>query len=400
MKRYSWTIGFGALTLAVSSLLPLSSAAGVQGTRATGAKASAVIALTRTSHVERATKRRYPVGVPSASSPSDMLPPGPTALPGYQLSYVNNFSGNTVPQGWEVFTGNPVGDPGGQWGASHVTVSDGVLDLSTWRDPAYGDEWVSGGVSQIGVAHTYGAYFVRSRLTGSGPTQVEMLWPAVGWPPEIDFTETYGNTDSSMATDHFTSANSQIHRTIDINMTAWHTWGVIWTPTKITYTVDGRVWGTVSGTGTVPNQPMSLHLQQQTWCNAGFACPTTSEQTLVDWVAEYTPTVDQTDTIGQFTSNSSVLTSGLQSEITQIADQIAADGDPTVTVTAYDSTAPNSSAALALARAQAVETYLQEQLAALDVAGIDVTAQGQSAFTSTETSTNPSAFDSVIVKIQ
>ena len=26
-------------------------------------------------------------------------------------------------------------------------------------------------------------------------------------------------------------------------MTQWHTWGVIWTPTSITYTVDGSVWG-------------------------------------------------------------------------------------------------------------------------------------------------------------
>ena len=116
--------------------------------------------------------------------------------------------------------------------SAHVEVNGGLLQLNAWRDPAYGGEWVTGGVCQCQVTNTYGAYFVRSRMTGAGPTQVELLWPASGWPPEIDFDETYGPVTSSMGTLHYTSNNSEIHNVVNVDMTQWHTWGVIWTPTR------------------------------------------------------------------------------------------------------------------------------------------------------------------------
>src|SRR5271169_5230543 len=77
----------------------------------------------------------YPVGVPSASEPSGRAPPGPQSLAGYRLIYLNDFPGSTVPPGWDVFAGVPGGDPGGQFGEAHVTVSGGLLRLNTWRDP-------------------------------------------------------------------------------------------------------------------------------------------------------------------------------------------------------------------------------------------------------------------------
>jgi beta-glucanase (GH16 family) len=163
-----------------------------------------------------------------------------------------------------------------------------MLQLNTWQDPAYSDEWVTGGVCQCGYSQTYGAYFVRSRLTGPGPTGVELLWPVADvWPPEIDFNETGGDTTSTSATLHFGSSNSQDQQTLSIDMTQWHTWGVIWTPTSITYTVDGRAWGTVAVSSEIPDQAMTLDLQQQTWCGSGWACPTSDQSMDVDWVAEY-----------------------------------------------------------------------------------------------------------------
>ena len=234
----------------------------------------------------------YPVGAPSESSPSHYAPPGPNALSGYRLSYVSNFSGSSVPAGWDVFTGVPTGNGGGQWALSHVVVSNGVLQLNTFQDPQYGNEWVAGGLCQCGHPQTYGAFFVRSRMTGPGATQVEMLWPMSGWPPEVDFSETFGGVSSTMATDHEGPDNIMIHRSLQINMTQWHTWGVIWTPTSLTYVVDAHVWGRVVGASHVPSQPMTLHIQQQTWCAASRACPTSPESTLVDWVAEYVPSTN------------------------------------------------------------------------------------------------------------
>jgi len=232
----------------------------------------------------------FPIGTPDGTEPSGMAPPSASALSGFSQSYVTDFSGSTLPSGWFTYSGKPGGDPGGQWDAGHVSVSGGLLSLNTYQDPSYNNEWVAGGLCQCGVTNTYGAYFVRSRVTGSGPTGVELLWPTVGWPPEIDFNETNGQTTGTSATDIWgpASGKSQKQVRLNIDMTQWHTWGVIWTPTSITYTVDGRVWGTmVSGTVSVPNVPMTLDLQQQTWCSSGFACPTSQQSMQVDWVAEY-----------------------------------------------------------------------------------------------------------------
>jgi beta-glucanase (GH16 family) len=131
-------------------------------------------------------------------------------------------------------------------------------------------------------------------VTGAGPTNVELLWPASNnWPPEIDFNETLGPSTSTTATVHWGASNSEFHSNLSgIDMTQWHTWGVIWTPTSITYTIDGRVWDTVSSSSAqIPDVPMTLDLQQQTWCGASpaYACPTAPESMQINWVAEYTP---------------------------------------------------------------------------------------------------------------
>jgi hypothetical protein len=229
----------------------------------------------------------YPSGTPNSSEPSGEAPPSPSSLPGYRQSYVNDFAGSTLPGGWSSFTGAPGADPGAQWAASHVVVGGGLLQLNAWRDPDFNNEWVTGGVCQCGLDKTYGAYFVRSKMTGPGATQVELLWPAQGWPPEIDFSETYGPTNTTMATLHFSSANDVVHQSLTIDMTQWHTWGVIWSPTQISYLVDGKVWATQNVASEIPNQPMTLDLQQQTWCASNYACPTSDVSTDVDWVAEY-----------------------------------------------------------------------------------------------------------------
>jgi hypothetical protein len=230
----------------------------------------------------------YPIGNADSSEPSGYAPPSANALSNYSQTYVTDFGGSSVPSGWNIFTGQPGGDPGAQWGAAHVSVLGGLLSLNTYQDPSYNNEWVTGGLCQCGVAQTYGAYFVRSRVTGAGPTNVELLWPSASvWPPEIDFNETGGQTNGTSATVHSTSSNSQDQRTYSLDMTQWHTFGVIWTSTSITYTVDGNVWGTVTKASEVPQIGMTLDLTQQTWCKSGFACPTTPQSMQIDWVAEY-----------------------------------------------------------------------------------------------------------------
>ena len=230
----------------------------------------------------------YPTGTANGSEPSGVAPPGATALTGYSMSYVNDFSGTSVPAGWYSYDGQPGGDPGALFASSHVVVGGGLLQLNTFQDPAHANQWVTGGLCHCGLAQTYGAYFVRSRVTGAGPTAIELLWPAAKvWPPEIDFNESGGGASGSSATVHFGAANHQDQRGLKIDMTQWHTWGVVWSPTAIIYTVDGKVWGTVSVPSEIPNQAMTLDLQVQTFCASGWACPTAPQSMQVDWVAEY-----------------------------------------------------------------------------------------------------------------
>jgi hypothetical protein len=235
-----------------------------------------------------ATSTPYPLGTPNTAEPSGMAPPSASALSGYGQTYVNDFAGTSLPSGWTPFNGSPSGDPGGMWLPSQVTVNGGLMTLTTQQLAQYGSDWISGGVS-LDVVQEYGAYFVRSRMTGPGPTQVELLWPTTGWPPEVDFDETYGDTALSQATVHYDANNDTIHENLTIDMTQWHTWGIVWTPTSMIYTVDGQEWGSVTQSNAIPNVPMTLNIQQQTWCSAGWACPTAGsvESTQVDWVTEY-----------------------------------------------------------------------------------------------------------------
>jgi hypothetical protein len=227
-------------------------------------------------------------GTPNPAEPSALGPPPADALAGYTQSNVTNFTGTSLPAGWDVFTGIPGGDPGGHFGVSHVVVANGVMSLNTYRDPAWQNNWVTGGVCQCGVARRYGAYFVRSRVSGAGPTEVELLWPANNtWPPEIDFNETGGSIVSTSSSVHFGAANNIVRRKVNVNMTTWHTWGVIWASHKVTYTVDGRVWGVFNAASDIPSLPMTLDFEQRQECEENRQCPTAPESMQVAWVAEY-----------------------------------------------------------------------------------------------------------------
>jgi hypothetical protein len=232
----------------------------------------------------------YPVGIPDKSEPSGKAPPGPNALKGYTLRYENDFTGTTIPTGWDAFDGTPGGDPDGQFGSAHVVVSGGLLRLNTWKDPAYGDKWVTGGICQCGLATKYGAYLVRSRITGAGPNEVQLLWPASNlWPPEIDFNESGGSNSATSSTLHYGTTNLLDQRQLSINLTQWHTWGVIWTPSTVKYIVNGQVWGSISVRTEIANVPMTLDMEQRDLCQIGLQCPTKPESMLIDWVAEYQP---------------------------------------------------------------------------------------------------------------
>ena len=239
----------------------------------------------------RATSTTYPAGTFDSKEPSYMAPPTPGAMPGYARAYVNDFLKPLTSQ-WYLFSGRPKGDPVGRFEVSHVQEKAGILELGTWRDPKYKDQWATGGVCLCSVHPTYGAFFVRSKQVGIGPDDAELLWPSNNtWPPEVDFNETGNTARYSAWFDHYTPAPDAFHFVGKVDVTNWHTWGVVWTPTSLTFVLDGKARGTVVTTADgIPTMPMTLDLQSQTWCGIYPECPKANSELEIDWVAIFTPT--------------------------------------------------------------------------------------------------------------
>lgn len=237
--------------------------------------------------------------VGASAAPKPPKPPPPTGIPpappGYSTLYSQAFNGTAIPAGWHPYYGQAGSDTAGWWDPSHDVVNNG-LTLRTFQDPSAvgpNSPWVEGGIScWPQCVQKFGEWLVHSRVTSAnGVTQVELLWPYSGsWPPEVDFNESNG-TNESTATFHWGTAanNFQSQATVpSVDLTQWHTWGVIATRKTITYTLDGKAWATM------PNQdpvPMDLAIQQQVWpcSNAYEVCPTSNSEVdlQVSWVAVY-----------------------------------------------------------------------------------------------------------------
>jgi beta-glucanase (GH16 family) len=226
------------------------------------------------------------------------MPVGDVA--GWHQVLADDFTGSSLNTSiWHTYGGQPGGDPGGLWAGSHVSVANGDLVISGYRDSVFGGAWVTGGVSSSpGLKQTYGKYLVRMRMdSGVGISHIVLLWPADNsWPPEIDFSEDNGhNRSTNYGTLHYGPTNTQIQNQVAVDMTQWHTFGVEWTPGKLVYTLDGQPWATTTNAN-VPAVPMVLDMQTQAWgCgdNSWEACPdsTTPSQVNMDvnWVAAYAP---------------------------------------------------------------------------------------------------------------
>jgi len=232
---------------------------------------------------------------PIASGPRLPMPQG--NLPGWRQVFADDFGGRTLNRAkWRLYWGQSGGDPGGFFSPSHVSVANGMLVISGYRDRALGGRWATGGVSSSpGLVQTYGKYEVSFRLDpGVGVGHALLLSALKGqWPPEFDFSEDdASNRVRTLSTLHYGPRDAKISRLLTVNLTQWHTLGVEWTPRRLVYTIDGRVWATVVSAH-VPSIPMVLDIQTQTWpCAHTWAhCPDGSTPRVVrlyvDWVVAY-----------------------------------------------------------------------------------------------------------------
>ena len=243
-----------------------------------------------------------------ASDPSGV--PVPTGnIPGWNLVYSQDFNGTALPTGWVAYSGQPGGDPDGYWNSANVTVNKGELHFRATAndDPKKRNTYSTGGVNFYGHPQTYGIYLVRLKSDyepGLDIASLALLWPSGNnnvWPPEIDFFEESDGTPTNFSATLHPGPNGDDCCIIGDNfpshaaysITQWHTYGIEWTPTTITYTIDGHQWGTIINKSQLstpaqwPSINMDLDLQSE---NLGPVQPAGPiESMTVDWVAEYAP---------------------------------------------------------------------------------------------------------------
>ena len=170
-------------------------------------------------------------------------------IEGWSIDFFDGFDTPLEQTQWERYGW---GDPPVGHGAMGVMsqrnsfTRDGNLVIRTQYENG---QWSAGGAGSKFV-HTasYGRWEVRARFPqAKGIGYAFLLWPAdEGWPPEIDFAEGRVNGPQVMGVYHWDPDNKQEHRFFDNHdMSGWHTYGVIVEPDLITFTLDGRPWGTI-----------------------------------------------------------------------------------------------------------------------------------------------------------
>jgi hypothetical protein len=272
----------------------------------------------------RPAKQATPAATPHSSSPSAGNSPGAapaapgggvdpsgadpsTAMSGFTLKYVQDFTGSSLPAGWFAYNSVPGGESASvaQWLPGMCTFSGGEAHfLANGID--------SCGLQYFGTPQTYGAWFARlkgdDQPSGLSFSDIFLLWPANNqWPPEIDIYEDNadrawtsnsmyntvgdlcGASPTSQCLQPYEQSNGQSGG-IANDDTQWHTYGVEWTPSGVTWLLDGRVTFTapasqVKSPARQPATPMYMDLQSQNLQGAGT--PSQRESMTVDWVEEY-----------------------------------------------------------------------------------------------------------------
>ena len=141
-------------------------------------------------------------------------------------------------------------------GLDPFKVKDGVLSITAMRTPPelravlFDNEYTSGILTTQGsFAQKYGYFEMRAKIPAGAA-----VWPAFwmladdgGWPPEIDVMEGRGQRPGDIVmTTHWRIFETQKIHTCGFDfvvpdaLTAFHDYGVLWQPDRITYFIDRK----------------------------------------------------------------------------------------------------------------------------------------------------------------
>ena len=249
------------------------------------------------------------------------LPAHPTAAPGmWKLKWRANFS-ESANQGSFSGCNNYAGTvhaycsglPAGlrsQWWAYPYPWPDTATEqhrrLGGYYDPSH-TVWISGNQMHIrmfrvtswihaaavlpkaAIGMVYGKYMERFRVTpGSSPgyKSAHLLWPTTApLGDEVDFPEGPWNSSFCVFV-HSVHETTQRNFCPGLRWTSWHTSEIEWTPHNLTFYLDGREIGAVTGIW-VPHQPMAWIIQNESALGGEQAPDHSSAQINISSVAVY-----------------------------------------------------------------------------------------------------------------
>ncbi|MGO4257209.1 glycoside hydrolase family 16 protein [Marmoricola sp. RAF53] len=233
---------------------------------------------------------------------STVLPPaepdlGGTGPRGWTLVATENFTGPLDRHRWTPYDGKPGCCPDTVWRPARARISNGTLLLENRRSAD--GRWTSGGVGSWTwpVANRlHGRVDVRLRADRApGISMAALLWPDRGWPPEIDFFETFPEWPDRRrmrVTSHFGARDLVRQAEAAGDFTRWHVISLRWDPDRVRVLVDGRQVADFRDPRAVPQQRMWIAFQTHVHRDRSGALPTmpagrTQVGLAVDWVRIY-----------------------------------------------------------------------------------------------------------------
>jgi beta-glucanase (GH16 family) len=266
-----------------------------------------VVAATCRARLLAAKHVTRPSSFGSTAAPSGQsMPTGD--IPGWHQVFADNFSQN-------VPLGSFPGAVASKWGHSYadglrdtskngtympskvVSIANGVMNL--YLHTKNGVHMVAAPVPTIPGATgsnggmLYGRYVFRFRADAVlGYKLAMLLWPDSGvWPRngEIDFPEA-NLTSNIYAVVHYQGGTSGTDAAVipsPYTPTAWHTATITWLPSGLTFQIDGTTVG--RSTTRIPNTPMHMVIQAETWTSGPAPTAAASGNVQFDWLTVYRP---------------------------------------------------------------------------------------------------------------
>ncbi len=251
--------------------------------------------------------RFWLVSVPIAAIASLMTAPPASAgaehlvVPGNMGIWRQDFADDFNVLNLDVWGRYDSSSPGmgllSEYDRTNAYVEDGKLVLRTYD--AGGGDWRSAGVSGAkGFWAVKGKWAIRAKFDRAyGIGYAFLLYPKGGsWPPEVDFAEGTAGGPRLMSTLHWGAENNTDSRfNYSVDVTQWHTYGVIMQDNLTQFTIDGKIWTTIDNAGT-PQVPMWIGLQA-----GAKKCPTSfgecvssrtpdDSRIYIDWVGHWSQT--------------------------------------------------------------------------------------------------------------